>query len=117
MWGSMTPEAAIERVVREHSARILATLVRVFGARNFELAEDVLQEAFRKAVVAWELSGVPDDPAAWILTAAKRQAIDVVRAQRTHREFSLDLENHLRSDWTLSHTIERSSTRGRRLCR
>lgn len=99
-------EAALERVYKEHSARILATLVRLFGARNLELAEDVLQEAFRKAVRAWHEQGVPENPPAWILTAAKRQAIDTIRAQKTQRKFAADLANHLESGWTLTHTVE-----------
>ena len=45
-------EAAVENVYRENASRILAVLVRIFGTRNLELAEDVLQEAFRKALGA-----------------------------------------------------------------
>ncbi len=100
------PETAIDGVYKEHSARILAALVRLFGAHNLELAEDVLQESFRKALDAWRESGLPDNPASWIMTAAKRQAIDVIRAQRTQRKFSAELAHHLESGWTLVHTVE-----------
>jgi RNA polymerase sigma-70 factor (ECF subfamily) len=99
-------QLTLERVYKEHSARILATLVRLFGPRNLELAEDVLQEAFRKALVAWQEQGVPENPAAWIVTAAKRHAIDTVRAQRTQRKFSDELSSQLESGWTLTHTVE-----------
>lgn len=100
-------ERAVERTYKEHSARILAVLVRVFGTQNLELAEDVLQGAFQKALHAWQEHGVPENPAAWILTAAKRQAIDVIRGQRTQRKFASDLADHLESGWTLTHTVER----------
>lgn len=96
----------IESVYRAHSARILAALVRVFGPENLELAEDVLQDAFRKALGVWEAEGVPDNPAAWLLTTAKRGAIDVVRSQRTQRKFASDLAFQLESGWTLAHTVE-----------
>lgn len=99
-------DAAIEGVYREHASRILAVLVRLFGPKNLELAEDVLQEAFRKALVTWEEQGVPENPAAWIMTAAKNQAVDVIRAQRTQRRFSDDLANHLESGWTRAYTVD-----------
>ncbi len=99
-------QTTIEQVYKEHAAGILATLVRLFGPRNLELAEDVLQEAFRKALIHWQDQGIPENPAGWITTAAKRQAIDTVRAQRTQRKFSDDLAQQLGSDWTLSHTVE-----------
>jgi RNA polymerase sigma factor (sigma-70 family) len=100
------PDATIERVYAEQASRILAVLVRLFGPRNLELAEDVLQEAFRKALVAWREAGVPENPAAWIMTAAKNQAVDTIRGQRTRRRFSDDLAYHLESGWTRAHTIE-----------
>ncbi|HKQ70176.1 MAG TPA: sigma-70 family RNA polymerase sigma factor [Polyangiaceae bacterium] len=99
-------DAAIERVYGEHASRILAVLVRLFGPKNLELAEDVLQEAFRKALVAWNEQGVPDNPAGWIMAAAKNQAVDAIRGQRTQRRFSEDLANHLESGWTRSYTVD-----------
>jgi RNA polymerase sigma factor (sigma-70 family) len=99
-------DAVIEDIYREHAARILAVLVRLFGTKNLELAEDVLHEAFRKALVTWQEHGVPENPAAWIMTAARNQAVDVIRAQRTRRRFSEDLANHLESGWTLSYTVD-----------
>jgi RNA polymerase sigma-70 factor (ECF subfamily) len=97
---------AIEQVYREHASRILAVLVRIFGAHNFELAEDVLQEAFRRAIVAWQEGGVPENPAGWLMAAAKNQAIDAIRAQGTQRRFSEDLANQLESGWTRSYTVD-----------
>lgn len=99
-------DAAVERVYAEQASRILAVLVRLFGPRNLELAEDVLQEAFRKALVAWRETGVPENPAAWIMAAAKNQAVDAIRGQRTQRRFSDDLADHLESGWTRAYTIE-----------
>ena len=78
-----TPGPVVERVYREHRARMLAALVRVFG--DFELAEDVLQDACALALRRW-VGGVPDDPVAWLLTVARNRAIDRLRRDRVGRE-------------------------------
>ena len=72
---------SIETVFRQERARVLAALVR--SLRDVELAEDCLQEAFAAALVSWERRGVPDAPAAWLLTVARNRAIDRLRHQRT----------------------------------
>jgi len=68
-----TPEA-IERLFREEHGRVLATLIRHCGG-DFALAEDALQDALAEALGAWPRTGVPDRPAAWITTTARRRAI------------------------------------------
>ncbi len=67
----------MEHVFREDGARIIATLIRVFG--DFDLAEDALQEAFATALQRWPTEGVPERPDAWIVTTARRKAIDRLR--------------------------------------
>jgi RNA polymerase sigma-70 factor (ECF subfamily) len=74
---------AVERVFREEYGRLLATLIRVFG--DFDLAEDALQEAFVAAAEHWPAAGLPDTPAAWLSTAARRKALDRLRRERTQR--------------------------------
>jgi len=56
---------------------VLAATVRV--ARSLDLAEECVQDAYASAMTAWDKSGVPDNPAAWLTTAAKRRAIDAIR--------------------------------------
>jgi len=70
--------AGIETAYREHWARLLALLAREL--RDIDLAEDALQEAFSAASRAWGDSP-PRNPAAWLLTAARRRAIDDLRRQ------------------------------------
>jgi RNA polymerase sigma factor (sigma-70 family) len=70
----------VERVFREERARVLATLVAKL--RDFELAEDVLQEAFAMAVERWPRGGTPASPAAWLYTVARNRATDRLRRQR-----------------------------------
>jgi RNA polymerase sigma factor (sigma-70 family) len=84
-----TTSAEVERVYREHRARMLAALLRAVG--DFELAEDVLQDACALALRRWE-SGLPDDPVAWLLTVARNRAIDRLRRARLGREKELGRE-------------------------
>ncbi|HEU5475640.1 MAG TPA: sigma-70 family RNA polymerase sigma factor [Actinophytocola sp.] len=80
MSGPVTePAMLVERIFREHRARMLAALVRVLG--DFELAEDALQEACAVALTHWR-TRTPDDPIAWLLTAARNRAIDRLRRAR-----------------------------------
>jgi len=76
--------AAAEAVFRAESGRILAALIRISG--SFDRAEEALQEAFASALAAWPEKGVPQNAAAWIMTAAHRRLIDAVRRDHTRFE-------------------------------
>jgi RNA polymerase sigma factor (sigma-70 family) len=76
-----TARQAVEEAFREHRTRVLAALVG--GLRDFELAEDVLQEAFALALDRWPRQGAPRTPAAWLYTVARNRAIDRLRHLRT----------------------------------
>lgn len=69
--------AAVEAVWRADAARIVATLARSTG--DVGLAEDVAQEALAEALVAWPRDGVPANPAGWLVTTARRRAVDAYR--------------------------------------
>jgi RNA polymerase sigma-70 factor (ECF subfamily) len=77
-------KGAAESVFRQQSGRILATLIRISG--SFDLAEEAVQDAFAAALARWPVAGIPDNPAAWITTAAHRKLIDSLRRDRTRRE-------------------------------
>jgi RNA polymerase sigma-70 factor (ECF subfamily) len=76
--------AAVDAVYRTDWGRIVATLIHSFG--DFDLAEDVAQEAFAAAVDQWRLEGVPEFPRAWIVQTAKHKAIDRLRRQTRFQE-------------------------------
>ncbi len=65
---------AVEAVWRDESARIVSALTRHTG--DFAWAEDLAQEALVEALAAWPGSGIPDNPGAWLMSVAKRRAID-----------------------------------------
>ena len=62
---------------RREYGRILASLIR--AVRDFDLAEDALQEAFEAAIAQWPAQGAPDNPVAWLIGTARHKAIDQLR--------------------------------------
>src|SRR5215471_13248280 len=72
-----------DHLFRRESGRMVAVLTRLFGVHNLALAEDVVQDAFCRALEVWRVRGVPDNPSAWLMTTARNRALDVLRRQRT----------------------------------
>jgi predicted RNA polymerase sigma factor len=52
------------------AGRLVATLTRIFGVHNLALAEDVVQDAFCRALEVWKFRGVPENPSAWLMATA-----------------------------------------------
>src|SRR5262245_54247699 len=107
--GAREDSAAAEplsHLFRRESARMVAALTRVFGVHNLALAEDVVQDALCRALEVWKLRGMPENPAAWLMTTAKNRAVDVLRRERRARAFAPELERLLESEWTFTPTIE-----------
>src|SRR6266545_1283909 len=73
-------ERAVEDAHRREWARVLAATVRV--ARDLDLAEECVQDAYAAALVAWTREGIPKNPGAWLTTVAKRRATDAVRREQ-----------------------------------
>jgi RNA polymerase sigma-70 factor (ECF subfamily) len=95
-----------DHLFRRQSGRMVAALTRIFGVHNIALAEDVVQDAFCRALEVWRIRGVPENPAAWLMATAKNGALDVLRRQRTARSFAPELDRFLRSEWTLAPVVE-----------
>jgi RNA polymerase sigma-70 factor (ECF subfamily) len=77
---------AVDAVYRSDSRRVLATLIRLLG--DFDLAEEVMHEAFAAAMRQWERDGVPANPRAWLVTTGRFKAIDSLR-RRTRFDAAL----------------------------
>jgi RNA polymerase sigma-70 factor (ECF subfamily) len=73
----------LEHLFRHESGQVLASLIRTTG--DFDVAEEALQEAILVALDHWPRDGVPDKPGAWLLTTARRKAIDRLRRE-SHRD-------------------------------
>ena len=77
-------DSEIERVFREEYGRAVAVLVRSFG--DIDIAEEAVQEAFTVAVQRWPDTGLPPSPAGWIITTARRRAIDRLRSDAARED-------------------------------
>ncbi|MBP1473493.1 RNA polymerase sigma factor [Frateuria sp. MAH-13] len=86
---------AIETVWRLEAPKLVAALIRV--VRDIDLAEELAQDALVAALERWPTSGVPDNPGAWLMTAAKRRGIDLLRhrqlVERKHAVLDGDPEH------------------------
>src|SRR5690348_15696984 len=78
----MTP-LEVEKIFRDEAGRALATLIRLVG--DFDLAEDVLQEAFAVALERWPHDAAPTNPRAWLVNVGRNKAIDRMRRQVAFR--------------------------------
>ncbi|MBV9832985.1 MAG: sigma-70 family RNA polymerase sigma factor [Alphaproteobacteria bacterium] len=87
--------ALVDRLFRRESGRIVAALARSLGAGRLDLAEDLTQQALLQALRVWPYRGVPDDPAAWLFTAARRLAIDAARRDASLRRHADAIEREL----------------------
>src|SRR5262249_52383640 len=96
----------VDSLFRRESGRMTAVLTRIFGVHNLALAEDVVQDAFCRALGVWKFRGLPEDPSAWLLATAKNRAVDVLRRERTARTFAPELGRFVDSEWTLVPTVE-----------
>jgi len=91
--GTTAPDpiaAEIDRIIRADGGRLLSCLVVIL--RDFQLAEDSLQDALESAIVHWGRSGVPTSPSAWLMRTARRKAIDRIRRAVNFRSKAKELE-------------------------
>lgn len=77
-------DASLERVLREERTRLIASLVRILG--DWDVAEELVQEAAVSALEHWPRDGLPRNPGAWLMTTARRRAIDRLRRDARFRQ-------------------------------
>ena len=91
-----------EHLFRHESGKMVSILTGIYGTRNLQLAEDVVQEAMIRALKTWPLGGIPENPAAWLLRTAKNLAIDQLRREKNflgkHPEIIAETTGHAPSD-------------------
>lgn len=75
----------VEHLFRDEAGKMVAVLTRIFGVEHLTLAEDVVQEALARALKTWPFYGIPENPSAWIMRAARNLALDAVRREKVFR--------------------------------
>jgi predicted RNA polymerase sigma factor len=102
---SLQPVDLHEHLFRHEAGRMTASLTRLFGVQNLALVEDVVQDAFCRALETWKLRGVPLNPSAWLMTTARNRALDVIRRERTARTFAPEVTRLLETEWTAAAVV------------
>jgi len=95
-----------DHLFRRESGRMVAAITRIFGIHNLSLAEDVVQDAFCRALEVWPFRGVPENPSAWLMATAKNRALDVLRRARTARTFAPEVGRLLKSEAALAPLVD-----------
>src|SRR6185295_7025116 len=90
-----SPQHLFDHLFRHESGKMVAVLTRIFGMHNLELAEDVVQEAFLRAMQSWTFNQPPDNPSAWLMAVARNKAIDIIRRQQHFDQYSKEVAYQL----------------------
>ncbi len=98
-----------DQLFRREAGKMVAVLTKIFGTENLQLSEDVVQDTFANALHTWSLKGIPDNPSAWLMRAARNKAVDTLRRNKfsTLIDFSDPERTLLQSEYTLSIMMDR----------
>ncbi|MES2689202.1 MAG: sigma-70 family RNA polymerase sigma factor, partial [Bacteroidota bacterium] len=73
---------------RENSGKMIAVLSRMFGLKQIDLVEDIIQDTFETALSKWRFSGVPDNPSGWLMQVAKNKSLNALKRDNKTQSFS-----------------------------
>ncbi|HYJ38388.1 MAG TPA: sigma-70 family RNA polymerase sigma factor [Chitinophagaceae bacterium] len=83
----------VDHLFRHEAGKMIAVITRIFGLHHLELAEDVVQESFLKALQSWKYGQIPNNPSAWLMQVAKNRVIDILR-QKQKESVGLEEETY-----------------------
>ena len=93
----------IDRIYRTESRKVFATLVRVLG--DFDLAEEAMHDAFAAAMEKWGHDGIPDNPAAWLISTGRFKAVDRIRRRRRFDDLQPELVRRIDQIESANHSV------------
>ncbi len=99
-------EQTIDHLFRHEWGKLVPVLTKLFGPQNLQLAEDVVQDTLLTALSNWKINGLPQNPSAWLFTAARNKAVDVLRQQKRKNEFAKNITPLLQSEYTLAPMVK-----------
>jgi RNA polymerase sigma factor (sigma-70 family) len=95
----------VDHLFRHEAGKMVAVLTRLFGFPNIEQAEDIVQETILKALESWKFGKIPENPQAWLYTAAKNKAIDAIRRKKLQYKIEHDKAALFKSEYTLVYSV------------
>lgn len=98
--------AAVERIYRDDSRRVFATLVRLLG--DFDAAEEAMHEAFAAAIAQWASEGIPANPVAWLVSTGRFRAIDSMRRMSRFERSPEVLDAAVAPEWNIEEIDEKA---------
>ncbi|MBC8045489.1 MAG: sigma-70 family RNA polymerase sigma factor [Fimbriimonadaceae bacterium] len=84
---------------------MVSVLTKIFGLTNIEIAEDIVHDVLLKALESWKLKGVPENPSAWLMAAAKNKTLDFLRHKKQEEKYARQITPLLQSEYTIGHTL------------
>jgi RNA polymerase sigma factor (sigma-70 family) len=90
-----------DHLFRHEAGKMVSALTRIFGLSHIEIAEDIVQDTFVKALQDWSFNNIPPNPQAWLYKAAKNKTIDYLRHQKHVQNYESESGNLLKSEWTM----------------
>ncbi len=99
-------ENQVNHLFRHQAGKMVSVLTRIFGSRNLELAEDIVQDTLLTALEQWKIKGIPKDAESWLFIVAKNKALNVIKKQKNTVAFGEDeTQVLLKSGYTLESTF------------
>ena len=98
-------ENLASHLFRTEAGKMVSVLTRIFGLSHIEIAEDIIQDTFVKALDEWSYNNIPPNPQAWLYKVAKNKTIDYLRHQKHVQEYESDISYLLKSEWTLTSSV------------
>jgi RNA polymerase sigma factor (sigma-70 family) len=95
----------MDHLFRHEAGKMVAVLSRLLGMQHLETAHDIVQDTLLQAMNTWSYKGLPENPAAWLMKAAKNKAIDYLRRQKRFHDISPQYAHLLQSEYTLTPTV------------
>src|SRR5262249_43428515 len=86
----------VDHLFRHEAGKMVSYLTRIVGLGRLDLAEDVVQDTLCRALEAWSIHGLPDNPSAWLMRVARNRAIDLLRRDEQFRYFTPEITYLLR---------------------
>lgn len=93
------PAKLVEHFFRHETGRLHGALIRLLGVHNFQLAEDIAQEAMIRALRVWSMGGVPNNPSAWITQVAMNLGRDALRQRKMSSAKETAIVTHIEQVW------------------